>query len=80
MSEEAPKLRRELRVVETMALEFHALAGRLRTAGTAFVIEPYLRFAGQPGEQWTMVLTDPAGNALEFKAFAEDADVFATSV
>jgi uncharacterized protein len=59
--------------------EFHALAERLRTAGTAFVIEPYLRFAGQPGEQWTMFLTDPAGNALEFKAFAQDADVFATS-
>ena len=60
--------------------EFHDLAERLRTADTAFVIEPYLRFAGQPGEQWTMFLTDPAGNALEFKAFAEDADVFATSV
>lgn len=62
-----------------MVPEFHALAERLRTADTAFVIEPYLRFAGQPGEQWTMFLTDPAGNALEFKAFAEDADVFATS-
>jgi extradiol dioxygenase family protein len=60
--------------------EFHALAERLRAAGTAFVIEPYLRFAGQPGEQWTMFLTDPAGNALEFKAFADDADVFATSI
>jgi extradiol dioxygenase family protein len=75
MSEQAPKLR----VVETMALEFHALAERLLAANTAFVIEPYLRFAGQPGEQWTMFLTDPAGNALEFKAFADDADVFATS-
>ena len=63
-----------------MVPEFHALAERLRTADTAFVIEPYLRFAGQPGEQWTMFLTDPAGNALEFKAFAEGADVFATSV
>jgi uncharacterized protein len=56
---------------------FHALADRLRAAGTAFVIEPYLRFAGQVGEQWTMFLRDPAGNALEFKAFAEDAHVFA---
>ena len=56
---------------------FHALAARLRAAGTAFVIEPYLRFAGQPGEQWTMFLRDPAGNALEFKAFADDAAVFA---
>jgi extradiol dioxygenase family protein len=57
--------------------EFHELAERLRAAGTAFVIEPYLRFAGQPGEQWTMFLLDPAGNALEFKAFADDDQVFA---
>ncbi|THA25221.1 glyoxalase [Streptomyces sp. RKND-216] len=56
---------------------FHALAERLRAAGTAFVIEPYLRFAGRPGEQWTMFLHDPAGNALEFKAFADDTQVFA---
>jgi len=57
--------------------DFHALADRLRAAGTDFVIEPYLRFAGQPGEQWTMFLLDPAGNALEFKAFADDTQVFA---
>ena len=57
--------------------EFHDLAARLRDAGTEFVIEPYLRFEGQPGEQWTMFLLDPAGNALEFKAFADDAQVFA---
>jgi len=57
--------------------DFHALAARLRAAGTTFVIEPYLRFAGLPGEQWTMFLLDPAGNALEFKAFADDAQVFA---
>ena len=57
---------------------FHALAERLRAAGTTFVIEPYLRFDGQPGEQWTMFLLDPAGNALEFKAFADDSQVFAT--
>lgn len=56
---------------------FHELADRLRAAGTEFVIEPYLRFAGQPGEQWTMFLLDPAGNALEFKAFADDAQIFA---
>jgi uncharacterized protein len=56
---------------------FHDLAERLRTAGTAFVIEPYVRFEGQPGEQWTMFLLDPAGNALEFKAFADDDQVFA---
>lgn len=58
--------------------EFHQLAERLRAADTEFVIEPYLRFEGQPGEQWTMFLRDPAGNALEFKAFADDSQVFAT--
>jgi extradiol dioxygenase family protein len=57
--------------------QFQALADRLRAAGTRFVIEPYLRFEGQPGEQWTMFLHDPAGNALEFKAFADDSQVFA---
>jgi uncharacterized protein len=57
--------------------QFHELADRLRAAGTEFVIEPYLRFEGQAGEQWTMFLLDPAGNALEFKAFADDAQVFA---
>ncbi len=57
--------------------DFHVLAGRLRAAGARFVIEPYLRFEGLPGEQWTMFLLDPAGNALEFKAFADDAQVFA---
>ena len=56
---------------------FQELADRLRAAGTEFVIEPYLRFEGQPGEQWTMFLLDPAGNALEFKAFADDSQVFA---
>ncbi|MDQ3738521.1 MAG: VOC family protein [Actinomycetota bacterium] len=57
--------------------EFHVLARRLADAGTRFVIEPYVRFEGQPGEQWTMFVHDPAGNALEFKAFADDAEVFA---
>ncbi|CAN5595413.1 VOC family protein [soil metagenome] len=56
---------------------FHTLADRLRRAGATFVIEPYLRFVGQVGEQWTMFLLDPAGNALEFKSFADDAQVFA---
>jgi extradiol dioxygenase family protein len=55
--------------------EFHALAEKLQ--GTKFVIEPYVRFKGEPGEQWTMFLLDPAGNALEFKAFADDSQVFA---
>ena len=57
--------------------EFHRLADRLRAAGVRFVIEPYLRFPGQPGEQWTMFLHDPAGNALEFKSFADESQIFA---
>jgi extradiol dioxygenase family protein len=56
---------------------FQALAGRLKDAGVDFVIEPYVRFEGETGEQWTMFLLDPAGNALEFKAFADDSQVFA---
>jgi extradiol dioxygenase family protein len=56
---------------------FQALAGRLRDAGVDFVIEPHVRFEGETGEQWTMFLLDPAGNALEFKAFADDSQVFA---
>jgi extradiol dioxygenase family protein len=56
---------------------FHELADRLREAEQQFVIEPYVRFEGQTGEQWTMFLYDPAGNALEFKAFADDSQVFA---
>ena len=56
---------------------WHALADRLRAAGTAFVIEPRIRFAGQPGEQATMFLLDPYGNALEFKAFADRLKLFA---
>jgi extradiol dioxygenase family protein len=57
--------------------EFQALAKRLRVQGVEFVIEPYVRFEGENGEQWTMFLFDPAGNALEFKAFADDSQVFA---
>jgi extradiol dioxygenase family protein len=58
--------------------EFHAVAQRLREAGTRLVIEPYLRFAGEAGEQWTMFLHDPAGNAPEFTAFRDEAQLFAT--
>ena len=58
--------------------KFHDLADRLRAAEVHFVIDPYVRFKGQTGEQWTMFLYDPAGNALEFKAFADDRQVFAT--
>jgi extradiol dioxygenase family protein len=56
--------------------EWQHLADRLRTAGIEFVIEPHTRFAGLPGEQSTMFVLDPAGNALEFKAFGDDAQVF----
>jgi hypothetical protein len=51
--------------------DWEALAAQLKAAGTAFVIEPCVRFKGQPGEQATMFLTDPSGNALEFKAFRD---------
>jgi extradiol dioxygenase family protein len=57
---------------------FHALADRLGAAGVAFVIAPHIRFAGKPGEQATMFLYDPAGNALEFKAFRDIGQLFAT--
>ena len=57
--------------------EWKALAERLKAAGTQFVIEPSIRFEGQPGEQATMFLLDPAGNALEFKAMANPANLFA---
>jgi extradiol dioxygenase family protein len=53
------------------AEEWHALSRRLRDAGVAFVIEPHLRFAGQPGEQWTMFFRDPSGNPIEIKGFAD---------
>jgi len=57
--------------------EWNRLADRLRAAGVEFVIEPHTRFAGEVGEQSTMFLFDPSGNALEFKAFADDRQVFA---
>lgn len=56
---------------------WQALADRLRAHGVAFVIEPHTRFPGEPGEQSTMFFHDPAGNALEFKAFADMAQLFA---
>jgi extradiol dioxygenase family protein len=57
--------------------QWQTLADRLIAAGTEFVIEPHVRFAGKPGEQHTMFLLDPSGNALEFKAFADDSMIFA---
>lgn len=58
--------------------EWEELARKLREAGTEFVIEPTIRFRDRPGEQATMFLRDPAGNALEFKAFADPGQLFAT--
>jgi extradiol dioxygenase family protein len=57
--------------------EWRALAERLESAGTEFVIPPSVRFEGQAGEQATMFLLDPSGNALEFKAMANPANLFA---
>ncbi len=57
--------------------EWEQLADRMRAANVAFIIEPYVRFKGEVGEQATMFFLDPAGNALEFKAFAELDQVFA---
>jgi extradiol dioxygenase family protein len=56
---------------------WHALAAKLTAAGVQFVIEPHIRFKSQPGEQATMFLLDPCGNALEFKAFEDPARLFA---
>ncbi|HYF44498.1 MAG TPA: VOC family protein [Ramlibacter sp.] len=50
--------------------EWQAMAGRLRAAGTEFVLEPQVRYPGQPGEQWTMFFCDPFGNPIEVKGFA----------
>lgn len=57
--------------------DWHALADKLTKAGTKFIIEPYVRFKGEPGEQATMFFLDPSGNALEFKSFADMGQVFA---
>ena len=57
--------------------EFHEFAERLKTDNVQFVIDPYVRFAGEPGEQWTMFFYDPSGNALEFKAFRDLDQLFA---
>ena len=59
--------------------QWKALAARLEAARVAFVIAPTVRFEGQPGEQATMFFLDPAGNALEFKALADPAKLFAKS-
>ena len=57
--------------------DWEVLADRFKRAGTEFIIDPYVRFEGQPGEQGTFFVRDPAGNALEFKTFREEAAIFA---
>ena len=57
--------------------EWEALAQRMKASGISFIIEPYIRFAGQTGEQATMFFLDPCGNALEFKAFKDIGQLFA---
>jgi extradiol dioxygenase family protein len=58
--------------------QWQALADKLRAAGTRFVIEPYVRFKGEVGEQATMFFLDPSGNAVEVKAFADMTSLFAS--
>ena len=57
---------------------WQALAARLQAAGTDFVVEPHQRFAGQPGEQWTMFFRDPSGNPIEVKGFATLATLYSS--
>ena len=65
-----------------VVLEWHiwqSLADKLKSANIEFVIEPYIRFEGEVGEQATMFFYDPSGNALEFKAFKDETQLFATT-
>lgn len=59
--------------------QWHELADKLKDAETNFLIEPYIRFKGESGEQATMFFTDPSGNALEFKSFRDPEQLFATN-
>ena len=63
--------------VVTDLAAWRAIAAKLRAAGVRFIIEPYIRFEGEPGEQATLFFEDPFGNALEFKAFADMDRLFA---
>jgi extradiol dioxygenase family protein len=64
-------------VILTME-QWETLAESVKRHGVKFIIEPYIRFKGEVGEQATMFFLDPSGNALEFKAFKNDASIFAT--
>ncbi|RMH85971.1 glyoxalase [Pseudomonas sp. AOB-7] len=67
---------RHFGVMLSMA-QWQAAAERLTAAGVDFIIEPYIRFKGEPGEQATMFFKDPSGNAVEMKAFADINNLFA---
>jgi extradiol dioxygenase family protein len=67
---------RHFGVILEMA-QWRQLAEKLKENKVIFVIDPEIRFAGQPGEQATFFVSDPSGNALEFKAFADEAMIFA---
>ena len=56
--------------------QWHTLAEKLKSSDVEFIIEPHVRFEGKPGEQATMFIRDPSGNALEFKAFADMSQLF----
>ena len=58
---------------------WNSLSKALEESGIDFIIEPHTRFKGEPGEQSTMFFLDPCGNALEFKAFKQDSEIFKTS-
>ena len=58
--------------------DWHALKDKLTAAKLDFVLEPYIRFEGLPGEQATLFIQDPSGNALEFKSFKDKSQLFAT--
>lgn len=68
---------RHFGVVLTMD-EWRAMASKLAAADADFLLAPKTRFAGEPGEQATLFVCDPSGNALEFKSFADPAQLFAT--
>jgi hypothetical protein len=59
--------------------DWDTLAARLERMGTDFLIEPRVRFRGEPGEQATLFVRDPSGNAIEFKAFPDDSGIFASA-
>ena len=58
--------------------DWETLADRLKAEDIAFIIEPHVRFKGEVGEQATMFFLDPSGNALEFKSFQDQGQIFAT--